>query len=184
MLVSVKEIAEKYNLDLFFVSQAVSQLDKSKQGEVNGKLAVSEEAIPEFFEILKKDPAFKAQYEQMEKNNAYSIARSTVLLSTTPTLTTHNIIEYKGVISSEIGIGTGMLASFSIALADLGGGESDTIANKFALAKSSAFDKIRYDAYQMGCNAIVSVSTNIMVTSREMVVYSVVGTAVKIAPIQ
>lgn len=105
-----------------------------------------------------------------------------MLISTTPTLEGHSIIEYKGVVTGETIIGANVLKDFMAGLRDFFGGRSGTYEKVLREAKDTALREMEERAVELGANAIVGIDLDYEAIGQDgsmlMVVCS--GTAVVI----
>ena len=92
----------------------------------------------------------------------------------------YKIIEYCGVVSGDIVIGTGLFSGFVASLDDIFGMESLAYGNKLIKAKKAALAAMIKNANDLKANAIVGVDLDITTTSNNMFIVSANGTAVKI----
>lgn len=80
-----------------------------------------------------------------------------MLISTTPTIEGHHILEYKGVVTGETIIGANVLKDFMAGLRDFFGGRSGTYEKVLREAKDTALREMEDRARELGANAIVGV---------------------------
>lgn len=80
-----------------------------------------------------------------------------MLISTTPTIEGHRIIEYKGVVTGETIIGANVLKDFMAGLRDFFGGRSGTYEKVLREAKDTALREMEERAVELGANAIVGI---------------------------
>lgn len=85
-----------------------------------------------------------------------------------------------GVVTSEVVLGTGFLTELSTAFSDMLGTRGTEFEAKWKEAKEAAFEELRRNAREMGCNAIVGVDVE-LATVRDIPIVIVIGTGVVLA---
>lgn len=100
------------------------------------------------------------------------------LLTTGFSFETFDITKYVGLVSGESVIGTGLLSTLESDISDILGIESFTYSDKIKKAKSSALNDMIRESVAKGGNAIIGVSYEIIVLSRDIIGVSVNGTSV------
>lgn len=94
------------------------------------------------------------------------------------------ILEYKGLVSGEAIIGTGLVADAKAALADAFGVVSNAYSKKMKLAKEKAILDMIGESVDKGGNAIIGIAFNyITFAGSNMIGVSVVGTSVAVESI-
>ena len=83
-----------------------------------------------------------------------------VIITTTPTLEGMPIKEYRGIINTNIVIGTNLFSDFAASFTDVFGGNSDTYQNKMNSMYSAAKKQMQDKAIRLGANAIVGYRTD------------------------
>ena len=78
-----------------------------------------------------------------------------MIITTTPTIEGHPVLEYRGVVTSEVIIGANAFKDLLASFRDFWGGRSKTYEKVFAEARANAFHEIEAQANGMGANAIV-----------------------------
>ena len=103
-----------------------------------------------------------------------------MILSTTPTIEGHPIIEYKGIVTGETIIGANALRDFAAGLRDFFGGRSGSYEKVLREAKDTALSEMQDRASQLGANAIVGIDIDYETVgqSGSMLMVAVSGTAV------
>lgn len=94
----------------------------------------------------------------------------------------YNITKYLGLVSGEVVEGTGLVSDLRADFSDLFGTTSKTYSKKIKNVKKAALSDMISEAISLGANAIIGVSYNNMIFSRDMIGVSVNGTAVYIEP--
>jgi uncharacterized protein YbjQ (UPF0145 family) len=109
-----------------------------------------------------------------------------MLMTTTPTIETHTIEQYLGVVSGEAILGANIFKDFFAGIRDIVGGRSAAYEEELRKAMAIAYDEMQVEARALGGNAIVGVdldfeSINVS-RSGSMLMVTASGTAVRIAP--
>lgn len=92
----------------------------------------------------------------------------------------YRIINYIGLVSGEIVIGTGFLTDFKAGIADFFGVESKAYSDKLKDAKKAAVYEMIMESIKSGGNAIIGITYEYVTFSGNMIGISVNGTSVKI----
>lgn len=105
-----------------------------------------------------------------------------MLVTTTPTIEGHEIIEYKGIVFGEVVSGMNFVKDFFSGITDVIGGRSGSYESEFQDARDEAIEEMIKRASKMGEDAIVGVDVDYEVLGKEngMIMVSVSGTAVKL----
>lgn len=105
-----------------------------------------------------------------------------MILSTTPTLEGHPILEYMGVVTGETIIGANFVKDFFASIRDVVGGRSSSYENVLRQAKDSALQEMTDRAASVGANAVVGIDLDYETIgqSNSMIMVTASGTAVKI----
>lgn len=103
-----------------------------------------------------------------------------MILSTTPTIEGHPILEYKGIVTGETIIGANFVKDFFAGIRDIIGGRSDSYEKVLREAKDTALAEMQDRAKQMGANAIVGIDIDYETVGQNgsMLMVAVSGTAV------
>lgn len=91
------------------------------------------------------------------------------------------VLRHLGFISCEEVLGTGFLSEFTAAWSDTFGTRSVKMSNKLATVKNAVFNRLVESCMNMGANAILGITINMMTLSNNMMVASASGTAVEVA---
>ena len=78
-----------------------------------------------------------------------------VFVTTTNSIENAKIIEYKGLVTSNIVAGTGFLSDFTAGLSDFFGGRSGTYRRQMESLYSEALDEISFKAQKINANAVI-----------------------------
>lgn len=102
------------------------------------------------------------------------------MLTTSNSFEDYEVVEYFGVESGSVVLGTGFLSEISASLSDLNGSENNRMGNKIQEAKVSATNNLIENCIYAGGNAIIGVGYEMMTIGNNMIVVSANGTSVKI----
>ncbi len=105
-----------------------------------------------------------------------------MIISTTPTLEGHQIVDYKGIVVGEAILGANLFKDLFAGIRDIIGGRSGAYEKELAKARSIALEELREHALSLGANAVVGVDLDYEVVGPNggMLMVSVSGTAVVI----
>jgi uncharacterized protein YbjQ (UPF0145 family) len=116
---------------------------------------------------------------QSSANNKY---KSTMLMTTTPTIEGHQIVEYHGVVFGEVITGINFVKDFFAGIRNVVGGRSGSYEEELSKARNNAMSEMEQRAMRMGANAVVGVDIDyeVLGTNNGMLMVSATGTAVTI----
>ncbi|MBP3586156.1 MAG: YbjQ family protein [Paludibacteraceae bacterium] len=105
-----------------------------------------------------------------------------MIITTTPTIEGHKIVEYKGIVSGEVIFGMNFLKDFGASIRDFFGGRSNSYEDAMLEGRKTALQEMENRARDLGANAIVGVSYGYetLGQSSTMIMVSISGTAVVI----
>ena len=105
-----------------------------------------------------------------------------MILTTTPTVEGHTIIEYKGVVFGEVISGVNFIKDIKASLRDIVGGRSGSYEEELISARTQALRELEERARQMGADAVVGIDLDyeMLGQSGSMLMVSASGTAVKL----
>ena len=105
-----------------------------------------------------------------------------MILTTTPTVEGHTIIEYKGVVFGEVISGVNFIKDIKASLRDIVGGRSSSYEEELISARTQALRELEARAQQMNADAVVGIDLDyeMLGQSGSMLMVSVSGTAVKL----
>lgn len=105
-----------------------------------------------------------------------------MIITTTPTIEGHKIVEYKGIVSGEVIFGMNFLKDFGASIRDFFGGRSNSYEDAMLEGRKTALQEMENRARDLGANAIVGVSYGYetLGQSSTMIMVSISGTAVLI----
>ncbi len=103
-----------------------------------------------------------------------------MLLSTTPTLQGHTIIDYRGIVCGEVIHGAHLGKDFLASITNLVGGRSESYESTIRETRDEALREMITEAERLGCNAVVGVKFDYQVIgqSGSMMMVGVSGTGV------
>lgn len=102
------------------------------------------------------------------------------LLTNGFTFENKHIIQYIGLVSGEIVIGTGFISDFKANISDLFGIESQAYSDKIKQSKKAALYDMIIESVELGGNAVIGISYDFVLFSGNMIGVSVNGTSVKV----
>ena len=105
-----------------------------------------------------------------------------MIITTTPMIEGHPVVEYRGIVTSEVIIGANAFKDLMAGFRDFFGGRSKTYEKVFAEARANGLREIQEQAQSMGANAIVGLrlSYETMGDTNSMLMVVCNGTAVVI----
>lgn len=105
-----------------------------------------------------------------------------MIITTTPTIEGHKIVEYKGIVSGEVIFGMNFLKDFGASIRDFFGGRSNSYEEAMLEGRKTALQEMESRARELGANAIVGISYGYetLGQSSTMIMVSISGTAVVI----
>ncbi len=152
-----------------------------------GSISESEEA----FEI--EQSKLKAEAEQRKQQQKEELARKSQeeqrmyterfknhMLTTGFSFEGYSITEYLGIVTGEIVVGTGYFSDIGASISDFFGAESPEYSEKLRVAKQAVLNIMIKNSTDLGGNAIIGISYELMTFSGNMMGVSVTGTSVKV----
>lgn len=105
-----------------------------------------------------------------------------MIITTTPTIEGHPVLEYRGIVTGETIIGANAIKDFMAGLTDFFGGRSNSYERVLREGKDTAITEMMQRAQQMGANAIVGIDLDYETVgqSGSMLMVTCSGTAVVI----
>lgn len=105
-----------------------------------------------------------------------------MILTTTPTIEGHTIVEYKGIVFGEVISGVNFIKDFKASLRDVFGGRSGSYEQELIQARNQALKELEERARQLNADAVVGIDVDYEVLGQNgsMMMVSASGTAVKI----
>jgi len=103
-----------------------------------------------------------------------------MIVTTTPSIEGKKIVEYKGIVSSEVIVGVNLVKDFIASITDIFGGRSGTYENELIRAREEALQELQNRAALIGANAVVGIDIDyeVLGANGSMLMVSVTGTAV------
>jgi uncharacterized protein YbjQ (UPF0145 family) len=108
---------------------------------------------------------------------AFTYRKSGLLLTTTPSLDGHDIVEYQGLVVGEAIIGANIFRDLFASIRDIVGGRSGAYENALNDTREIALGEMTEHAQQLGANAIIGIDLDYETINR-MLMVCVSGTAV------
>lgn len=105
-----------------------------------------------------------------------------MILSTTPQIEGHPVIEYKGIVTGETIIGANFVKDFLASIRDFVGGRSGSYEKVLREAKDTSLQEMMERARALGANAIVGIDVDYETIGQNnsMLMVATSGTAVVI----
>ena len=105
-----------------------------------------------------------------------------MIVTTTPGVEGHSIVEYKGIVFGEVIAGVNMIKDMAAGLSNIFGGRSATYEDELIQARQQAVNEMQQRAAQLGANAVVGVDIDYEVLGADngMLMVTASGTAVVI----
>lgn len=102
-----------------------------------------------------------------------------VLVTNTPSLCTHEILEYVGPVFGETVYGANFLSDIASGVTDFLGGRSESYENILTRGRTAAIHEMQLRAEKLNCNVIVSLQVQYEPIGDSMFLICVSGTAVR-----
>lgn len=119
----------------------------------------------------------KAERAQNIEENFYDLEKA-FKVTTGYDFEGYQIIDYKGIVSGDIVLGTGFISEFAASWSDAFGTTSNTFAGKMKTAKQKALKQLMSNAMITGANAVIGIDFDYTMFSNNMLGVSANGTAV------
>ncbi|MGI6243494.1 MAG: heavy metal-binding domain-containing protein [Prevotella sp.] len=105
-----------------------------------------------------------------------------MILTTTPQIEGHPILEYKGIVTGETIIGANAIKDFFAGIRDIFGGRSSSYEKVLHKAKNTSLDEMMEHARALGANAVVGIDLDYETIGQanSMLMVTASGTAVLI----
>lgn len=104
-----------------------------------------------------------------------------MIITTTPHIENHQVIEYKGLVFGEVVSGANVIRDFFASITDVFGGRSGVYESKLSASREDALRELEANARKVGANAVVGVSFDYhTLGTKDMFVVVATGTAVVI----
>ncbi len=121
----------------------------------------------------------KAERAQNIEENFYDLEKA-FKVTTGYDFEGYQIIDYKGIVSGDIVLGTGFISEFAASWSDAFGTTSNTFAGKMKTAKQKALKQLMSNAMITGANAVIGIDFDYTMFSNNMLGVSANSTAVVI----
>lgn len=107
-----------------------------------------------------------------------------LIITTTPTIETHQIVDYLGLVTGEAILGANVFKDFFAGITDVIGGRSANYERELRKAKELALEEMTVQARQRGADAIVGVDLDFETigANGSMLMVTASGTAVCLSP--
>lgn len=121
----------------------------------------------------------KAERAQIIEENFYDLEKA-FKVTTGYDFEGYQIVDYKGIVSGDIVLGTGFISEFAANWSDAFGTTSNTFAGKMKTAKQKALKQLMANAMITGANAVIGIDFDYTMFGNNMLGVSANGTAVVI----
>ena len=103
-----------------------------------------------------------------------------MIVTTTPGIEGHTIVEYKGIVFGEVIAGVNVIKDMVAGLSNIFGGRSGTYEEELIQAREQAVNEMQQRAAMLGANAVVGVDIDYEVLGADngMLMVTASGTAV------
>ena len=119
----------------------------------------------------------KAERAQNIEENFYDLEKA-FKVTTGYDFEGYQIVDYKGIVSGDIVLGTGFISEFAASWSDAFGTTSNTFAGKMKTAKQKALKQLMANAMITGANAVIGIDFDYTMFGNNMLGVSANGTAV------
>lgn len=103
-----------------------------------------------------------------------------MLLTTTPNIEDKKIVEYLGLVTGEVIMGTNPIKDIAASLRELVGSRSKEYEESLIAARKEALKELEERAIAMGADAVISINLDFeQVSQHNMIMVCATGTAVK-----
>jgi len=106
-----------------------------------------------------------------------------VILTTTNNVDGYRVVEYIGIGSVEVVIGTGIISEFGASVANVFGGRATEFEIKLNKGKEASLLKLKYAAFEVGGNAVIGIDLDYTEFKSNTIGIVASGTIVKIEKI-
>ena len=121
----------------------------------------------------------KAERAQNIEENFYDLEKA-FKVTTGYDFEGYQIVDYKGIVSGDVVLGTGFISEFAASWSDAFGTTSNTFAGKMKTAKQKALKQLMANAMITGANAVIGIDFDYTMFGNNMLGVSANGTAVVI----
>ncbi|WP_222435927.1 YbjQ family protein [Rubripirellula tenax] len=106
-----------------------------------------------------------------------------MLITTTPSFSTHSIDHYFGPVFGETIYGANVLRDFFAAVTDVVGGRSSQYETLLVRGRNTAMSEMAARATKMGANAVIGMRFDYSTVGNSMLMICCIGTAVTASPL-
>jgi uncharacterized protein YbjQ (UPF0145 family) len=101
-----------------------------------------------------------------------------MIITTTPSIDSKQITEYKGIVAGEAIMGANVVRDIFASITDIVGGRSGMYEQKLVEARQVSLQEMETEAQKLGANAVVGVDLDYEVVREGMLMVTASGTAV------
>ncbi len=182
----LKNVSTAEEVETRFINavRIVNESGFLEDGEKRVIAYIEEIKQKKYVDVQKEQQALTRSIEEQKRRDEiekqYSELKVKILLTTGNNFEGYDIVDYCGVKSGSIVLGTGFLSEFSASLSDFSGTKDNRMGKKIEEAKALATNTLIENCIYAGGNAIIGVGYDIMTIGMNMIVVSANGTSVKI----
>ncbi|MCI8889251.1 MAG: heavy metal-binding domain-containing protein [Hungatella sp.] len=155
---------------------SISESKEAFEMEQSKIKAEADLAIQQQNQQRKEELAQKLQEEQ----RIYAERLKNHMLTTGFSFEGYSIAEYLGIVTGETVVGTGYFSDIGASISDFFGAEAPEYSQKLRVAKQAVLNIMIKNSTDLGGNAIIGISFELMTFSGNMMGVSVTGTSVKV----
>jgi uncharacterized protein YbjQ (UPF0145 family) len=131
-------------------------------------------------ELEKRNEEKQKEIDRQNEIKEYNEKINNFMLTTANEFSGYDILEYKGVIASEVVLGTGFFSEFGAGLADFFGMESEEFSGKLEHIRSACLERLIVKAMEKEADAIIALDFDYNMFNNNIIGLIINGTAVKI----
>ena len=162
--------------DILFTDEETKAIDKY---ELNRMIEFAREKYrvdnADFNEELWKIREYK---DQIAEQDSIKHRMQSHMITTGYNFEKYTIVDYKGVVSGQVVLGTGFLSEFTSSISDFFGTETKLFSNKLEKAKNAAMRNLIEKSALSGGNAIIGVDFDYIMFGNNMIGVVANGTSV------
>lgn len=129
---------------------------------------------------IKAKKELEAQRQKQEEQKLYTERLKNHMLTTGFSFEGYHIDRYLGIVTGETVMGTGYFSDIGASISDFFGAEASEYSEKLRAAKQAVLKIMVENSTDLGGNAIIGISYELMTFSGNMMGVSVTGTSVKV----
>lgn len=160
----------------FSCGGSISESEEAFEIEQSKLKAEAEQRKQQQKQQQKEELARKSQEEQ----RMYTERFKNHMLTTGFSFEGYSITQYLGIVTGEIVVGTGYFSDIGASISDFFGAEAPEYSEKLRVAKQTVLNIMIKNSTDLGGNAIIGISYELMTFSGNMMGVSVTGTSVKV----